>query len=67
MSDEKPICGTCHFFDAAPLAGTPAKNGVCRVNAPTPNAAKPWPVVQRTDWCGEHPAFHTEIQVVSTP
>ncbi len=58
MADETPTCATCRFFDRVkPLAGSAPTNGICRVNAPTSNAAKPWPVVQAADWCGEHPHF----------
>jgi hypothetical protein len=64
--DETPTCATCRFFDAPdPLADRPAMRGFCRINAPHVQAAAggsriPWPIVERTDWCGEHPFFHDE-------
>lgn len=58
MTDNQPTCATCRFFaPTTPLAGSTPQNGLCRVHAPSANAVKPWPVVQRTDWCGWHPAL----------
>lgn len=56
---DRPMCATCRFFDPAEkiVAEIESKRGLCRVNAPSSNAAKPWPVVSRMDWCGEHPAL----------
>ena len=52
---DTPTCATCRWFDPTkPLAGSQPKNGLCRVNPPSVNAVKPWPVVQGIDWCGEH-------------
>ena len=62
MTDERPTCATCRFFDRIRPDDV---RGVCRVNAPEMSyvAGQPasrWPVTMREDWCGAHPAFHTE-------
>lgn len=68
---ETPTCATCRFFDPPdPLSDLPARRGFCRINAPTVNVAASgsrtaWPLVERTDWCGEHPDFHTETVSVN--
>lgn len=63
MTDERPTCATCCYFDPA-HAGHPQPNGLCRVSAPSTSGGK-WPVVISRDWCGEHPAFHERTMTVT--
>ena len=47
-------CATCMWF----VAKDPATLGRCRRHAPTMNG---YPVVYKTDWCGDHKVDETKI------
>lgn len=46
----KMICGTCRFYVPKEEFNNPP-GGRCRRRAPTLDG---WPVMFKTDWCGDH-------------
>ena len=47
------VCNTCMFFvPKLNVGGEEVELGRCRANAPV--VQKGWPVVFKTDWCGQH-------------
>ena len=49
-------CSTCMWFAEKGL-----ELGRCRRRAPSPDGSIGWPVVYRSDWCGQHKLDETKI------
>ena len=58
MTDNKPKCETCRWYEK----NTGENRGTCHINPPVMDLGRPsnpsaWPVVDPNDWCSRHPSF----------
>ena len=71
---DRPTCATCPYWDNSLFDNL--EHGICRHNSPQPLTPRKeddsvwavqvlWPIVDRDDWCGRHPAM--PIWIASLP